>query len=33
MKFLSLTEIVSMYAKGYYNVKIKLITDEEAFKI
>lgn len=34
VEFLSLTEIVSMYAKGYYNgKKIKLITDEEAFQI
>ena len=33
VKILYLTKIVSMYAKGYYNVKIKLITDEEAFKI
>ena len=33
MKILYLTKIVSIYAKGYYNVKIKLITDEEAFKI
>ena len=34
VEFLSLTEIISMYAKGYYNGKrIKLISDEEAFQI